>query len=219
MKCTALKTFSVSEGTTEIGTQAFYRCDALSEIDIPASVTSIASNAFVRAGASVPLTVYGTEGTYAQTFAEENGFSFAVRRAQSGVLTLQNPQGTCIVKTDTLTESGESGERYSVTIPAETVIPWGKTAQTISYSAESHLRYRKALTVTVSSSGTMVYAPTVEDSFSLPYTLADTDFRADRPTVNPAAVQTMTMHIEAEDWANTVVGEYETVLTFTAAVV
>lgn len=167
---------------------------------------------------TVPLTVYGTEGSYAQTFAEEKGFAFAVRRTQT-VLTLRNPQGTCIVKTDTLTESGESGEQYIVTIPAETVIPWGKSVQEISYSVESHLRYRRALTVTVSSSGTMVYAPTAEDSFTLPYTLTDTDFHADRPTVYPAAVQTRTMQIADADWANAVVGEYADILTFTAAVV
>lgn len=167
---------------------------------------------------TVPLTVYGTEGSYAQTFAEEKGFAFAVRRTQT-VLTLRNPQGTCIVKTDTLTESGESGEQYTVTIPAETVIPWGKSVQEISYSVESHLRYRRALTVTVSSSGTMVYAPTAEDSFTLPYTLTDTDFHADRPTVYPAAEQTMTMQIANADWANAVVGEYADILTFTAAVV
>lgn len=216
--CKALKAFSIPEGTTEIGTQAFYRCDALAEIDIPASVTAIGSNAFARGNSAVPLTVYGTEGSYAQTFAEEKGFAFAVRRTQT-VLTLRNPQGTCIVKTDTLTESGESGEQYTVTIPAETVIPWGKSVQEISYSVESHLRYRRALTVTVSSSGTMVYAPTAEDSFTLPYTLADTDFHADRPTVYPAAVQTMTMQIADADWANAVVGEYADILTFTAAVV
>lgn len=214
----ALREIVIPEGVTEIGTQAFYRCDALAEIDIPASVTAIGSNAFARGNSAVPLTVYGTEGSYTQTFAEEKGFAFAVRRTQT-VLTLRNPQGTCIVKTDTLTESGESGEQYTVTIPAETVIPWGKSVQEISYSVESHLRYRRALTVTVSSGGTMVYAPTAEDSFTLPYTLTDTDFHEDRPTVYPAAEQTMTMQIANADWANAVVGEYADILTFTAAVV
>ena len=49
--------------------------------------------------------------------------------------------GTTIVKTSTKTETGEDGRRYSVTIPANTTIPWGKASVDMAYVVEAHLAY------------------------------------------------------------------------------
>ncbi|MCI9127681.1 MAG: leucine-rich repeat protein, partial [Eubacterium sp.] len=53
---------------------AFGSCTSLEEIAIPASVTNIAANAFEECTAL--KTIKGTKGSYAETFAKNNGFTF-----------------------------------------------------------------------------------------------------------------------------------------------
>lgn len=93
--CTKLTSVTIPEGVADIPENAFTYCTSLAEvklpstlktigkwgfeacaftsIDIPAGVTSIDAHAFD----STPLkTINGTIGSYAETFAKENGYAF-----------------------------------------------------------------------------------------------------------------------------------------------
>lgn len=65
----------IDEGVREIGFSAFWRCTSLRNVTIPASVEMIGQYAFAEC--SPDLVIYGTEGSYAQTYAEENGIPFS----------------------------------------------------------------------------------------------------------------------------------------------
>ena len=65
----------IPEGTTAIKSRAFSDCANLRIISIPESVTSIASDAF--SGVPDGLMIEGTEGSYAEYYAERNGFTFS----------------------------------------------------------------------------------------------------------------------------------------------
>lgn len=131
---------------------------------------------------------------------------------------MPSQSGTTIVKTSTRTETGEDGRKYSVTIPADTVIPWGKAETDMAYIVEAHLAYGEKLNVTVAKNDAM--ALTEDASVTLPYTLNGTlDYTSATPVVNPAVSNLLTLSITAEDWANAIVGEYSDTLTFTAAIV
>ena len=61
---------------TAIGSKAFTGCPNLLYIALPQTVESIAKDAFDPTGV---LTIIGARGSCAETFAKENGFSFAVK--------------------------------------------------------------------------------------------------------------------------------------------
>ncbi len=71
--CPALESIVLPKGLTTIGSQAFMNDTSLVNVTIPESVTSIDSTAF-----SYPLktTIYGKTGSYAETFANDGGFTF-----------------------------------------------------------------------------------------------------------------------------------------------
>ncbi len=75
-QCMDLTSVIISEGVEDIGAQAFYRCMALKTVTIPDSVRSIDANAFDMIGG---LTIYGNEGSYAQTYAAEQNISFSLK--------------------------------------------------------------------------------------------------------------------------------------------
>ncbi len=72
--CPALVNVTLPKGLKTIGTEAFMNCTGLTAITIPESVTSIDATAL-----SYPTktTIYGKTGSYAETFATENGFKFS----------------------------------------------------------------------------------------------------------------------------------------------
>ena len=72
--CSKLKNVTLPEGLTAIGNWAFGNCKALTQIAIPASVTSIGEFAF--SGCYQLKTVYGVPGSYAETWAAEQGKTF-----------------------------------------------------------------------------------------------------------------------------------------------
>lgn len=72
--CSSLKSIIVPDGVEKIGSYAFYECSALLEITIASSVKSIGDSAFFGCE---DLTVYGTNYSYAQSYAEENSIPFA----------------------------------------------------------------------------------------------------------------------------------------------
>lgn len=127
--------------------------------------------------------------------------------------------GTTIIKTDTKKENGESGESYSVIIPADTTIPWGKVSNDLTYSVEAHLGYGKKLNVTVAGSVDKKMALKEDADITLAYTLNGDAYTSAGPVVNPRASQTLSLTIAEDAWANAIVGEYADILTFTVAVI
>ena len=71
--CWSLEHVSIPDSVTSIGASAFKTCEALTSITIPTSVTSIAASAFKYSDLK---TIYGISGSYAETFAAENGYTF-----------------------------------------------------------------------------------------------------------------------------------------------
>ena len=63
----------VMKNVESIGENAFSSCTSLTEITIPKSVKTIDKTAFQLSGLT---TIKGVTGSYAQTFANENGFEF-----------------------------------------------------------------------------------------------------------------------------------------------
>ena len=61
------------DGTASIGSRAFANCPNLMHIYIPASATSIDPAAFAG---TTGLTIYGTDGSYAEFYAGKYGFAF-----------------------------------------------------------------------------------------------------------------------------------------------
>ena len=74
MSCTSLTNITIPGKVTSIGTQAFGYCSKLESIAIPSSVTTIADDAFVNC--SKLTTIYGAAGSYAETWATTNGYTF-----------------------------------------------------------------------------------------------------------------------------------------------
>ena len=86
--CVSLKNITIPEGVTDIKAEAFASCSALEKVIIPESISSIDATAFDECNKEI-LTLYGYEGTVAESFAEEKGFNFVcIKRlddAQSGI--------------------------------------------------------------------------------------------------------------------------------------
>ena len=72
----ALTKIRVPNRVIKIGDRAFANCTKLTEVTLPAATTSISSSAF-----SYPtrMTIYGYEGSYAQTFASSKKIKFVAR--------------------------------------------------------------------------------------------------------------------------------------------
>ena len=73
-ECKKLKSITISDSVTIIGDYAFSGCKKLKSITIPDSVTAIGEGAFEGCGNS--FTIHGTAGSYAETYANENGHTF-----------------------------------------------------------------------------------------------------------------------------------------------
>lgn len=74
--CRALAQVSLPEGLKTIGEHAFSSCFALSDISIPATVEAIGEYAFQNYMAQQKTTIHAPAGSFAETYARENGISF-----------------------------------------------------------------------------------------------------------------------------------------------
>ena len=68
------KWIRLSENVKIIGDRAFANCQNLTQIYIPDRTVTISTTAFN--GLSNPLTIYGVDGSYAEFYANKNGFRF-----------------------------------------------------------------------------------------------------------------------------------------------
>lgn len=77
--CTSLETVVLNNEPTRIGKLAFANCSALEKIVIPDTVTDIGENAFDGCD---DLVIYCTKGSYALSWAKENGVMYYVTDAE-----------------------------------------------------------------------------------------------------------------------------------------
>ena len=75
MNASSLQTVIVPDSVTEIGDRAFAGCALLYEIRLPDSVVMISESAFEGCER---LTIYGSEGSYARSYALEHEISFEI---------------------------------------------------------------------------------------------------------------------------------------------
>jgi len=69
-ECTSLTSVTIHDGVKSIGDNTFDGCNKLTKVIIPASVDSIGEGAF---SGCENLTIYGEEGSYAETYAAQEG--------------------------------------------------------------------------------------------------------------------------------------------------
>lgn len=125
-----------------------------------------------------------------------------------------------IISTDTKDINGNEAEQYIVTIPADTVIPWGEAETDVSYKVEAHLTRNNRVNVTVAGNGAM---KTVDGAYSLAYTFGGandaTNYTTATANVYPAAVVELKVLVADLDWNTAVVEEYSDILTYTSSIV
>ena len=87
--CDVLQSIVLPYRTATVGANAFKNCVALTEITIPRATTSIDATAF-----SYPskMTVYGVAGSYAETFANEQGMKFVNKEVNAEEVTLSQSE-------------------------------------------------------------------------------------------------------------------------------
>lgn len=84
----SLVKLELNDGLETIGENAFLGCRSLKSVTIPASVTSIGEKAFGYFYDTQKIddfTIYGYRGTAAETYANENGFTFIPLDSESSV--------------------------------------------------------------------------------------------------------------------------------------
>ena len=89
--CDVLPSVVLPYRVSNIGDDAFKNCVALTEITIPRATTSISTSAF-----SYPakMTVYGIAGTYAETFANQQGMKFVDKAVKATNVVLDKTELT-----------------------------------------------------------------------------------------------------------------------------
>ncbi len=118
--------------------------------------------------------------------------------------------GDSLVKTDT---SAVGAGSYTVTYPAEVVIPWGAATYDATYTVETQLAVGKTLNVAVADKDTATLVGTMSASGTndtLVYDLSG-DVSVDYDEVKN---ETETITFTVQDW-NKTIAEYQNYITFT----
>ena len=118
--CSGLTEVEIPYGVTDIGDYAFYSCSNLSAIVILESVVSIGSQSFGECGA---LTIYGSAGSYAQTYAQQCSIPFAILDAVKLVGNTLMISGKGIMNDDTIQDI----QNYRSESVTKVVIAYGIT--------------------------------------------------------------------------------------------
>ena len=145
--CDALPSVVLPYRVSKVGDNAFKNCVALTEITIPRATTSISSSVF-----SYPakMTVYGISGTYAETFANQQGMKFVNKAVKTTNVVLDKTELTL-----------NRGMKYSLTMtvtPASFTdeVSWKSTNVNVAAIAEDG-------TVTAKEAGQATIKVTVGD--------------------------------------------------------
>ena len=145
--CDALPSVVLPYRVSKVGDNAFKNCVALTEITIPRATTSISSSVF-----SYPakMTVYGISGTYAETFANQQGMKFVNKAVKATNVVLDKTELTL-----------NRGMKYSLTMtvtPASFTdeVSWKSTNVNVAAIAEDG-------TVTAKEAGQATIKVTVGD--------------------------------------------------------
>ena len=145
--CDALPSVVLPYRVSKVGDNAFKNCVALTEITIPRATTSISTSAF-----SYPakMTVYGISGTYAETFANQQGMKFVNKAVKATNVVLDKTELTL-----------NKGMKYSLTMtvtPATFTdeVSWKSTNVDVAAIAEDG-------TVTAKGAGQATIKVTVGD--------------------------------------------------------
>ncbi len=105
-QCPKLTDIILPYRMTTLNANAFNACTGLTEITMPRSLTSIGSQVFSYPG---KMTIYGINGTYAQTYAEDNGITFVNREV--------NAEDVKISQTDLRIGKGQNRQLFLTVTP------------------------------------------------------------------------------------------------------
>lgn len=151
-----LKSITLPDGLKTIGYRAFYGCCNLEKVVIPSSVNCIESDAFLRCDS---LTIYGYEGSYAETYANERGIPFAaIVKKSTDDVTVKAPPEVIDPDTQLIVEA----------VPLEDILQ--KLPQEIEYTAVSSFDIYLELSGTiVQPDGTVTVELVVPSGFNGTY--------------------------------------------------
>lgn len=121
--CPMLTSIVLPYSIQSIGQSAFANCTGLTEITIPRATTSIYSNSFTY---PTTMTVYGVEGTYAETWATNVGATFVNKEINATEIVLEQEILTISV--------GETVALNAIITPKEItdVITWESSDATVA---------------------------------------------------------------------------------------
>ncbi len=169
--CPSLTGITIPDSVTAIGKYAFIDCVSLTGITIPAGVTVIGDSAF----ADCPLftTIYGVSGSYAQTYAIANGYTFIAPISTPDITA--PPVASAITYGQTLADSiltgGEASVDGSFAWTDGTVAPAvsdsGTTLYSVTFTPADIINYESVttdITVTVQKAVPVVL---LEDKYAV----------------------------------------------------
>lgn len=117
---------TVGANVQKIGSYAFYSCSKLAKVVVPASVIDIDSNAF---GYDNQIKIFGTPGSFVQTYAETNHLNFVnIMAKKSGDFYYENDTVDGSIGVRILTYEGKSAVLNLNTIEGKNIITIGKGA-------------------------------------------------------------------------------------------
>lgn len=133
--CDNLKSITIPNSVESIGEGAFQQCKSLTDITIPNSVTSISNSAFLYTAED--FTITGYEGSAAETFANNYGYTFVMINEPSNYTYQMLSDGTVEI-------TGYTGNGDKISIPSEFN---GLTVTSISNSAFVNCKNLTAVTI------------------------------------------------------------------------